>query len=256
MSIGVVVSTRRLWGSDPFRSIVPHHSLVIGRGVTGRAALMILLVICPTLFSGHTGADMTWTERVSSDGLTEWVQRLLLDGTYPLMPWFSYVLLGGLWPKSGKQRCYRATVGFGMVFTLLTIVFSWNQGVNWALTEGVAVLTFFPANTAFVIVSMSIVILVKVLLSRVEEKLGSEVPHSGPLESAGRMSLTVYVGHFVILGLFVAYYRGEDFALLGSLVVTLVHAMAWIPIASYYQVKFGPYSPEGMIRAFSSRLSK
>ena len=32
--------------------------------------------------------------------------------------------------------------------------------------------------------------------------------------------------------------------------------MAWIPIASYYQVKFGPYSPEGMIRAFSSRLSK
>ncbi|MEC8722925.1 MAG: hypothetical protein VXX59_03860, partial [Candidatus Thermoplasmatota archaeon] len=81
-------------------------------------------------------------------------------------------------------------------------------------------------------------------------------PILGHLESAGRMSLTVYVGHFVILGLFVAYYRGEPFALLGSLVVTLVHAMAWIPIASYYQVKFGPYSPEGMIRAFSSRLSK
>ena len=232
--------------------------LVIGRGVIGRAAFMILLVICPTLFSGYTGADMTWTERVSSDGLTEWVQRLLLDGTYPLMPWFSYVLLGGLLAEIGENSgVARATVGFGMVFTLLTIVFSWNQGVNWALTEGVAVLTFFPASTAFVIVSMSIVILVKVLLSRVEEKLGSEAsPILGHLESAGRMSLTVYVGHFVILGLFVAYYRGEDFALLGSLVVTLVHAMAWIPIASYYQVKFGPYSPEGMIRAFSSRLSK
>ena len=232
--------------------------LVIGRGAISRAAFMILLVICPTLISGHIGVDMTWTERVASDGLTEWVERLLLNGTYPLMPWFSYVLLGGLLAEIGENSdVARASVGFGTVFTLLTIVYSWNQGVHWALTEGSAVLTFFPASSAFIIVSMSIVVLVKILLSKVEEVSGSEAsPILGPLESAGKMSLTVYVGHFVILGLFVAYYRGEDFALLGSLVATLVHAMAWIPIASYYQVKFGLYSPEGMIRAFSSRLSK
>ena len=231
--------------------------LVIGRGVTGRAAIMILLVICPTLFSGHIGSDMTWTERIASDGIAEWFERLLLNGTYPLMPWFSYVLLGGLLAEIGESSgVARASVGFGMMFTLLTIVFSLNQDVHWALTEGSAILTFFPASTAFIIVSMSIVVLVKILLSRVEEVSGSEAsPILGLLESAG-MSPTVYVGHFVILGLFVAYYRGGDFALLGSLVVTLIHAMAWIPIASYYQGKFGPYSPEGMIRAFSSRLSK
>lgn len=232
--------------------------LVVGRGAVGRAGFMILLVICPTLFSGHIGSDMTWTERIASDGIAEWVERLLLNGTYPLMPWFSYVLLGGLLAEIGESSgVARASVGFGMMFTLLTIVFSLNQGVHWALTEGSAILTFFPASTAFIIVSMSIVILVKILLFRVEDMIGSEGPPIlGHLESAGRMSLTVYVGHFVILGLFVGYYRGEDFRLLGSLLVTLVHAMVWIPIASYYHGKFGHYSPEGMIKSFSSRLSK
>ena len=70
----------------------------------------------------------------------------------------------------------KAPVTIGLLFTLATFAQSWSEGIPWALTEGEAVLTFFPASTAFIGVSMTIVVLVKIALSKLEMSFGPESP--------------------------------------------------------------------------------
>ena len=227
-------------------------------GSYARASLLVALLIWPTLFPGYIGSDLNWSERIASDGIVEWSERLLLNGTYPLLPWFSYVLLGSMLADlDGNGLPAKAPVTIGLLFTLATFAQSWSEGIPWALTEGEAVLTFFPASTAFIGVSMTIVVLVKIALSKLEMSFGPESPSlMEKLDSAGRMSLTVYVGHFALLGAFVGIYKGGVITLTGSLAITLIHTLAWVPMASYYEGRFAHLSPEGMIRGINSRLSK
>jgi len=59
-----------------------------------RAALMLLMVAAPLAIGDASGPDWSWWERVDSQGASEWLARLLWNGTYPAVPWLGYVLLG------------------------------------------------------------------------------------------------------------------------------------------------------------------
>ena len=81
----------------------------------------------------------------------------------------------------------------------------------WALTEGNAVLTFFPASTSFLVVSGTFALLVHRIMEGSESSGGE--PWGGDslsfLEPLGRITLTVYVLHFAVLGVVAYAMQGE-----------------------------------------------
>ena len=124
----------------------------------------------PPALGAHVGSEWSWGVRIHSDGLLEWFERLLINGTYPAVPWLSYTILGSIIADLKENRLVDNACllrGF-CTFTFYTVLASIVQNENWALTEGEAVLTFFPANSEFVIVSATFVILLHMMLEKMK----------------------------------------------------------------------------------------
>ena len=89
----------------------------------------------------------------------------------------------------------------------------------------------------------------------IRDRLGGE-PSGGDkyswLEPAGRLSLTIYVLHFVILG-FVAYFM-QDMPRLEvylAFITTIIHTAIWIPLAILHEKYIPKVSFEELLRRFN-----
>ena len=101
-----------------------------------RGVLMALLMVTPLALGGLAGPELGWFERVDSIGLVEWFERLILNGTYPVLPWLAFVLLGSLisdLENTPKQRDSMIVLGFAI--TTGTIAYSAYNNMDWALTK-------------------------------------------------------------------------------------------------------------------------
>jgi len=223
----------------------------------GRERVISMLLICasPLLIGDTSGPGMNWFERVDSEGAIEWLSRFLLDGTYPVAPWLFYVLLGTVLHDLGSNPEAREKgVAFGLLATTVTIFVAVFEGVDWALTSGDAVLTFFPASMPFLVVSGTMVALIMRLLEG-DESVGGN-PSLGDrlafLEPVGRLSLSVYVSHFAVLGLVAIVMEGEPrLGIVPAFAATIAHTLVWIPLANLHQEKIPEYSFEGLMKAIS-----
>ena len=205
---------------------------------------------------GNAGEGLSWLERVDAANVGEWVARLLWNGTYPVLPWMFFVILGTLLHDFAREpRIRERGIVLGVVATSATIVISVIEDVDWALTSGNAVLTFFPASMPFLVVSATFV----VLLMRFLE--GSEVSGGTPLmggrlsflEPAGRLSLSIYVAHFAVLGVVALVMEGEPrMSLVPAFAVTIIHTAIWIPLAALHERTIPWFSLEGLLRASQS----
>lgn len=223
-----------------------------------RTWIWVSVILSPLILSGYTGEDLDWYSRITVDGPSEFGTRLILNGTYPALPWLAYIVLGTLLSGIVESRNFAViSIFLGSSMTLATLLISLDNGVPWAMTEGPAVLTFFPANESFLVVSMTILIIVKVALGRIESSPKPNLHRVlGHLAPAGRMSLSIYVTHFVVLGLFVANYDGGPITMAISFCITILHTLVWIPIAIVYEKRLGWFSFENLIRTLSLKLSK
>ena len=61
-----------------------------------KLSLLLILMFSPIFIGDMNGINLSWTERVSSVGILEWFERLILSGTYPALPWLSFIVLGCL----------------------------------------------------------------------------------------------------------------------------------------------------------------
>lgn len=69
------------------------------------------------------------------------------------------------------------------------------------------------------------------------------------LEPAGRLSLTIYVAHFAILGAVALMMEGEPrLALVPAFFVTILHTLAWIPLAVVHERTIPWFSLEAILR--------
>ena len=219
---------------------------------------MLMLTLCasPLILGGNAGEGLSWFERVDAANVEEWVARLLWNGTYPVLPWMFFVILGTLLHDFAREpRIRERGIVLGVVATSATIVISVIEDVDWALTSGNAVLTFFPASMPFLVVSATFV----VLLMRFLE--GSEVSGGTPLmggrlsflEPAGRLSLSIYVAHFAVLGVVALVMEGEPrMSLVPAFAVTIIHTAIWIPLAALHERTIPWFSLEGLLRASQS----
>lgn len=229
--------------------------LLVRMSIAHRAALMLLMGISPLLLGNATSPDLGWYERVDADGVSEWISRLLWNGTYPVLPWLFYVFLGTVIHDLGNQpRIRERNIAIGLLATTATVFVAVVEEVDWALTSGEAVLTFFPASMPFLIVSGTMVILTMRLLEG-EEATGGD-PSTGErlafLEPAGRLSLTIYVAHFAVLGVAAIAIDGARLDVVPAFAVTIGHTLAWIPIAVAHE----RYTPNLSFESLLGRLSQ
>ena len=107
----------------------------------------------------------------------------------------------------------------------------------------------------FLVVSATVVVILMRLLE------GSEVSGGNPLmgsrlsflEPAGRLSLSIYVSHFAVLGLVALVMEGEPrMSLIPAFSVTIIHTAIWIPLAALHERTIPWFSLEGLLRASQS----
>ncbi|RCH74787.1 MAG: DUF1624 domain-containing protein [Candidatus Poseidoniales archaeon] len=229
--------------------------VLVRLGMEIRIFLMLVMISSPMIMGDVSGTDWSWWDRVASDGMSEWLSRLLWNGTYPAVPWMFYVLLGTLvYDLSDSPRTRERIIAIGLIATIITLLISVSEKVPWALTEGDAVLTFFPASSSFLVVSGFFALLAHRILEG-EESSGGE-PFGGDklsfLEPLGRITLTVYVAHFAVLGLVAYAMQGEPrLELVPAFAVTIGHTLMWIPLAKAHQELIPEISFEGLLRKLS-----
>lgn len=229
--------------------------VLVRLGMEIRIFLMLVMISSPMIMGDVSGTDWSWWDRVASDGMSEWLSRLLWNGTYPAVPWMFYVLLGTLvYDLSDSPRTRERIIAIGLIATIITLLISVREKVPWALTEGDAVLTFFPASSSFLVVSGFFALLAHRILEG-EESSGGE-PFGGDklsfLEPLGRITLTVYVAHFAVLGLVAYAMQGEPrLELVPAFAVTIGHTLMWIPLAKAHQELIPEISFEGLLRKLS-----
>ena len=229
--------------------------VLVRLGIQARIALMLLMVASPLILGDAAGPDWTWWERVACEDSSEWVARLLWNGTYPAVPWLFFVLLGTLvYDLSENPRMRERNIAMGLAATTITIVIAVMEDIPWALTEGDAVLTFFPASPAFLIVSGTFALLVHRILEGSESSGGE--PWKGErlslLEPLGKITLTVYVAHFAVLGVVASLMQGEPrLELVPAFAATIGHTLIWIPLAIWHQNNIPDISLESLLRKLS-----
>ena len=229
--------------------------VLIRLAMRGRGVLMLLMVAAPLAIGDAVGPDWSWWERVDSQGTSEWLARLLWNGTYPAVPWLGYVLLGSIIHDLADQPSARErNIAIGLAATTVTMFIAVLEDIDWALTSGDAVLTFFPANTPFLIVSGTFVLLAHRLLEGAESSGGEPAlgARLAALAPAGRITLTIYVAHFAVLGAVASMMEGEPrLGLVTAFALTIAHTLVWIPLAIWHQ----RHIPNLSFEALLSRIS-
>ena len=229
---------------------------LVRTSMRARSILMLLFCVSPLLMGASSGPELGWFERVDARGIQEWMARLLWNGTYPVLPWLFYILLGTV--LQDLREDYRARergIVLGIIATTITLAMSMAEGIDWALTSGDAVLTFFPASMPFLVVSGTMVALALRILEGKEESGGEPLmgDRLSLLEPAGRMSLTIYVSHFAVLGVVALLMDGEPrMSLVPAFLVTILHTIVWIPLAVIHESRFPGLSLEGLLRRTQS----
>ena len=229
---------------------------LVRTSMRARSILMLLFCVSPLLMGASSGPELGWFERVDARGTQEWMARLLWNGTYPVLPWLFYILLGTV--LQDLREDYRARergIVLGIIATSITLAMSVAEGIDWALTSGDAVLTFFPASMPFLVVSGTMVALALRILEGKEESGGEPLmgDRLSLLEPAGRMSLTIYVSHFAVLGVVALLMDGEPrMSLVPAFLVTILHTIVWIPLAVIHESRFPGLSLEGLLRRTQS----
>ncbi len=215
------------------------------------AVLFTLFAITPLIGGEYTGSELTWFERVDAAGASEWFERLFVNGTYPVLPWLALSTLGALLAESEDKPEYRRFILVGGAGVLVaSIIVSVRTGTAWALTEGDAILTFFPASIFFVFITAMFVFIAHevLLLNQQRGRLNLAF-----LEASGRLTLTIYVLHFAVLGLAANYMLDQPrLALIPAFAVTFAHTLAWIPLAILHQKHCPNLSLEALLRRISS----
>ena len=229
---------------------------LVRTSMRARSILMLLFCVSPLLMGASSGPELGWFERVDASGIQEWLARLLWNGTYPVLPWLFYILLGTVLQDLRKDyRARERGIVLGIIATSITLAMSVAEGIDWALTSGDAVLTFFPASMPFLVVSGTMVALALRILEGKEESGGEQLmgDRLSLLEPAGRMSLTIYVSHFAVLGVVALLMDGEPrMSLVPAFLVTILHTIVWIPLAVIHESRFPGLSLEGLLRRTQS----
>ena len=216
------------------------------RTLTG---LFAVLLLTPFALASMSVIDGSWEAVTSAQTVAQWFGLLFIDGTFPLLPWLAFFVLGAI-VHDAKSQAVRmllvvsASITAGVLFAALTM----NR--VWALPSGDALLTFFPANSAFLVAATCGVLAGVLILKKCGEQFFAR-PAAQSFLLIGRISLTIYLLHFIPLRI-VAGMEMEPVSVGVAMVAVVGYTLLWWPLAIVHHRYAGGLSFEALL----SRLSK
>ena len=211
----------------------------ISRNSIAFGATLVLIGIINTAFSPGD-SSLSWNDRIEAVTIIQFLSHLLVTGTYPLFPWMFFSILGaGINIHAPTIRRLGLVIVSGLLFCTLFLFESMQTGIPFAQPRGEAILTFFPANTPFLIGACTGVLILWLLLE-------NRLPLCG-LHHLGQLSLTLYLVHFIPI------YLGSDVVLAWSsaVPVVIVFTLIWWPLSVFWRTRFPTYSLEYALRQMS-----
>jgi surface polysaccharide O-acyltransferase-like enzyme len=185
-------------------------------------------------------ASLSWDDRIGTSGIDQILSHMLVTGTYPLFPWIFFSILGaGINIHTPSIRRLGLASTLGILLCTMFLYESVQTGIPFAQPRGEAVLTFFPANTPFLIGACTGVLIIWLLLE-------NRQPFRG-LHHLGQLSLTLYLVHFIPI------YIGSNLILTWSsaVPVVIVFTIVWWPLSVFWRTWFPTYSLEYALRQMS-----
>ena len=229
----------------------PWWLTVVQRGHATTGVAMALMATAT--FIGSAGTDgLTWSDRVAVNGVSTWVMHTLLTGTYPLMPWLVFAMAGA-WIQGAdeleQRRGFAVVACGGLTISGMLLVRSLQTGVPWALPSGEAYLTFFPANAPFLVAALAGVSIFWWAALRWSHQAAVLAP-------VGRMSLTVYVGHFLPLFWVHRWDESGGWSLNTAMVAVLTYTLTWGVVARRWFVSRSHWTLERAMRNIERRFAQ
>ncbi len=158
---------------------------------------MIMMFITNSYLFQFQGSN-NWDSRISANGILEIIELVLFSGTYPLFPWIIFCIvgayLGSLVAEGGKtlpkNNATVSLIVIGISYCITTLYLAEVNSKVWAHPSKGDYLNFFPANFGFMIAAITGVLILWLIVQELNILL---------FEKAGKVSLTVYVMHFIPL---------------------------------------------------------
>ena len=211
----------------------------IARNSIAFGATLVLIGIINTVFSPGDSI-LSWNDRIEAITIAQFFSHLLVTGTYPLFPWMFFSILGaGINIHAPTVRGLGLAAAVGFLLCILFLFESVQAGIPFAQPRGEAILTFFPANTPFLIGACTGVLIFWILHENRKPLWG--------LHYLGQLSLTLYLVHFIPI------YLGSSLEFEWSLAVPIVmiFTLVWWPLSVFWRTRFPTYSLEYALRQMS-----
>ena len=211
----------------------------ISRNNIAFGATLVLIGIINTVFSPGD-FSLSWNDRIEAVTIIQFLSHLLVTGTYPLFPWMFFSILGaGINIHAPTIRRLWVIIVSGLTLCALFLYESMQKDIPFAQPRGEAMLTFFPANTPFLVGACTGVLIIWLLLE-------NRLPLRG-LHQLGQLSLTLYLVHFIPI------YLGSGVVLAWSsaVPVVIVFTLVWWPLSVFWRTRFPTYSLEYALRQMS-----
>ena len=213
-------------------------------------SISIFLIYGLSCFIYNIQGTSDWDSRVSTNNLTILVSHLFLTGTYPLFPWITFAVVGAFLGSSitegGKTLPRNNTtlllIIIGMSYCLVSLILANEEGSIWAHPTKGAYLNFFPANIGFMIGSMTGVLIFWLIIQELQISL---------FEYCGRLSLTIYVLHFIPLTLLSNIENERYWSVMEASLAVVIYTTAWLLFAFVWN-RLQWLTIEALIRKLSS----
>ena len=213
-------------------------------------SISIFLIYGLSSFIYNIQGTNDWDFRVSTNNLTILVSHLFLTGTYPLFPWITFAVVGAFLGSSitegGKTLPRNNTtlllIIIGMSYCLVSLILANEEGSVWAHPTKGAYLNFFPANIGFMIGSMTGVLIFWLIIQELQISL---------FEYCGRLSLTIYVLHFIPLTLLSNIENERYWSVMEASLAVVIYTTAWLLFAFVWN-RLQWLTIEALIRKLSS----
>ena len=213
-------------------------------------SVSIFLIYGLSSFIYNIQGTSDWDSRVSTNNLTILVSHLFLTGTYPLFPWITFAVVGAFLGSSitegGKTLPRNNTtlllIIIGMSYCLVSLILANEEGSVWAHPTKGAYLNFFPANIGFMIGSMTGVLIFWLIIQELQISL---------FEYCGRLSLTIYLLHFIPLTLLSNIENERYWSVMEASLAVVIYTTAWLLFAFVWN-RLQWLTIEALIRKLSS----
>ena len=224
--------------------------------ITTNRTIFLLFWLSILLFYGVNSmlfsiqGENNWDFRTNTENLSTVISHLILTGTYPVLPWICYAVVGAFLGSSitegGKTLPRNSTtllIMIGMCYCLFTLIRSNIDGSIWAHPTQGEELNFFPVNIGFIIASMTGVFIFWLIIQEFRITI---------FEGCGRLSLTIYVIHFIPLSIMSNLENEKDWTVMEASQAVVLFTTTW-PIFAYVWNRYQWLTIEYLIRKLSSR---